>query len=1371
MAWQAAKDAVQRLWGRRFVRRVAYGLVAGATVLTVVPWLASRPEVLRWAVGKVDALVREETGLPLAIGSLEIHPVLGSVVVHDLRLGEDLLTVQRAEFRADVWSLLGPNRHLYSVRFDNPRLRLTEGGLAAIRLKDHPHREGPLPQFRLDRFSLTGGEIDLPEPVRGIPALHYLFDVQATGLGPNHVRVALSGAQLEVKGPAGWEKGRLDLNGEVSEPALVVREASARLGESQVRLEGRYAFGAAKGAERFEARLTGLLDLAQASRWGGATQPPLAGTLNLASTLQGSLARPVWTLSADGQELRPGLRAFLPGRLMLKGGGGTDHARLDQLRWSSPQGDLEAKGSWSSQAPIQATVQGTNIDLEAIGRTLRLSEFQGARGSFQAQVKGPGAGEALSRLDRWQATLKAAVTQHGLGTGGLDASLARGRATLARLKLDLEQVKLEGSGWASLGARGLGQLEGEGHVEVGADRVAQALRAWKVVDLDMEGRTTAQAKVRWSRGAGLELDGSAEVLQPRWHGAHADRVQARVVEIRGSDLRVKEIAVSKDEGWAGGDLWLTWARTAPGQPQMDMCFTASRLPVAEGLRAADLKDAEGKDLPLTGTGSGWVRLQGPYAHILMNGVAQVESGETYGIKVPAASSDFWMDLDTLQLKLSDVRVAEHPEWLSRSDAPPEGALSLAGRADMDFKAWTWWVELDGRLDTQLLALPGPRLQAQMEARLVGPITSPFGDLDLPEGRVGLSHGRVFFGDQSLEGLEGQASLERGRLASRLGFEGMARPVLELQVRRAGADLAGDLQLTISPESARTESLARGWTGDFLQDLSLSATANGTWSNGRALTWSGSLDHLAAQFAAFELHQTGPSALHGNALGAAVDLTLEGGGRGPAVQTAAQTAAQAAHLRLSGTVPFAPSAPMAIKVLGEADLGDMKSILDRVMEVDDYSLLSGVSVRGTGRFDILTSGTYFDPLLDGVISLDRGQLSLRGYQGAEDIQAEVVLKGRTLTVTEDKPVRGTLAHGDLRASGVVNWRLGGVESYAIKASLANFQLRDVPDGLDLQGSLQATLSGTEEGGVLRGRLQADRLNYQAEVKLADLLLRSSLSDSGGLTGLDLDDPLERIRLDLDLDLRAPWRFDTNLLKLEGRIDGPFQVLGTLAHPVPKGAMLFQPGGRVTNIFPAGDLVVERGSLTFSESRPLDPMIDIRGNITSIPGYTVNLDIRGTLSNLNIVPSSTPSLRQDEIVSILINPGNVANVGTAGASSGTTQSAISSGAGGALSGLVSTLAFAPVQDQLRRILGVDRVNVAFRPSSLGTSETEFTVAKSLNFLGQRSAAVFTHTKSGELSIDSGQAEWRFGNLILQFGFTKGGGVGLTPSGEIRHTWSPK
>ena len=1367
MLWHPAKDAVRRLWSRRWIRRVSYAVVAGAAVYTGVPWLATRPVLLHWAMHRLDTLVQAETGLGLQIGRLELRPALSGILFHDVRLGCDLLTVDQVELQVDLLSLLGPSHRIRALRLQHPHLRLTEAGLAAWHLKERPPRTEPLPRYHLDLFSLTGGEIVVPEPLRGLPALRYQFEVKGIGQGPNQVRLDLVGPQLAVRGPQGWEKGRLDLNGEVSEPALTLHEAYLRLADSQIRLGGRYTVVTARTPERVEARLTGVLSLSDAARWAGAGRPPATGTLDLAATLQGTLKQPTWTLQADGQDLRPAQAAFLPGNLELQASGGLDRAQVDSLRWDSPQGELQAEGLWSRTSPIQATVKGTNLDLETLGRMLRVTELKDTHATLQARLQGPTAGESPNRLDQWQGSLHLGLSQNGTEAGALAVTLDRSSATLEHLKLDLEALKVEGSGRAALGPHGLQQFEGQGRAEVGADQVARTLKAWEVTDLDMEGHARAEASLRWSHEAGLGLEGTVAVAAPRWHGARADSLQGQVA-IQGSDLWVRNIEARKDEGLGAGDLWLTWAALTPGQSQMDMCFTAHKLPVAEGLRAADLKTSEGGDLPLSGLASGWVRLQGPYAAITLIGNAQVESGECYGMTLPVASSDFWMDIPALRLKLSNLKVAERPDLLGPPDAPPEGALALAGQVDMDLQRWTWWVDLHGRVDSQLLSLRGPRFQSQVDATLLGPITAPFGSLELPEGKVALKRGRLFFGGRSLDGLEAQASLERGRLLGRVAMEGLARPLLELQATRRGLDLSGDLTLSVSPESAPTETLARSLTEDLLEDLTLTATAKARWEQGRELEWSGSLDRMAARFAAFELHQARPSVLRGNALGAAVDIALEGGAR---QAQADLTPGRAARLRLAGTVPFSSADPMAIQAQGSADLAHLKSILDVVMEVDDYNLLSEVKVEGTSRFKLLAHGTYLDPLLDGTLSLEKGQVHLRGYQGVEDLQAQVVFKDRTITITEDQPIHGTLAHGDLHLGGTMAWRLGGMNTYALKATLDNFQLRDVPDGLDLQGSLQATVEGTETGGVLKGKLKATRLSYQTEVKIADLILRSALADTGGLAGLDLDDPLDRIRLDLDLSLQSPWTFDTNLLKLEGRTEGPFQVLGTLAHPVPKGTLVFLAGGRLTNIFPAGDMVVDRGSLAFSEARALDPIIALQGSVTSIPGYTVNLDIHGTLSNLSIVPTSTPSLRQDEIVAILINPGNASSVGTAAATSGATQGAITSGIAGASTGLLSTLAFAPLQDQLRRTLGLDRVNVALRSNSLGTTETEFTMGKSVNLLGQRSAFVVSHKKSSELAITSGQVEWRLGGLVLQLGASKGGSSGAGLSGEIRHTWSPR
>jgi hypothetical protein len=1365
MTWSSAKESVKRTWGRRWVRRITYTLVGGTAVVTTGTWVLDRPFVYQWLVGRADVALRKETGLSLSVGQVEFHPLLGTLTLRDIAVGGDLLHVSRLDLQADPGSLFGSRPRIFSLRLDHPHLRITEANLAQIHLRERAPRKGPLPQVTLDLLALTGGEVEVPEPVRGLPATRFRFEVKGTGIGPNRLHVAFTAPQLIVKGPEGWEKGRIDFKGEVSEPVLLLHEGYFRLGDSQLRLTGRFDPRNPQKPEHLEARVSGVVGLAQALRWAGTgPRPPLEGSIDLTAAVRGTLAHPRWTFSADGLDLRPAETALEPGNLEIRAQGSLDQARLERLRWSSPQGSLEAEGAWAAHHQTRLRLHGEAISLDALGRAARVTELQGIRTALDAQVEGPADPAAFPHLDRWEGSARFSLSQNGRDAGGLSASLRQGLAQVQDLNLDLEALKVQGSARAQFGPRSLLDLQAQGAAQVEAAQVAHALTAWKVVTLDLGGRTQARAQVRWSAAKGLELDGEVEVGGPRWHGATADQLRAQV-EIRRADLRVHDIQVEKGEGRGGGDLWLTWGRVPKGQPQMDMCYTAFRLPVAEGLRAADVKDDDGRDLPLIGTGSGWVRLHGPFDHLLMEGQAQVESAEAYGIRIPAAASDFDMDLDTLRLRLGDVRVAERPDLLGEPGMEPEGALALTGKADMDIPGWTWRVDLSGRMDSQLLGLPGPHLQSQVKARLLGPITSPFGPIDLPEGYLAFSRGRIFLFGRSVEGLEGDLRLERGRLQSRLGTEGLARPLLTLQAKTRGTGLAGSLGLRVAQDTAHTASIASSLTEDLLEDLQAELDATGTWTPELGLRWSGHVTRLEGLFNAFELHQSGPSDLRGDATGANLDLTLQGGERG-----AAGPRGPAADIHLSGRAPFTTTAPLALQAKGSADLAHLKAILDRVMEVDEYSLLSDLKVNGGSRFDLLLHGTYQDPLLDGYLRLEQGQMRLQGYQGMEDLNAEFILKDRTLSIPEEHPLTGTLAHGQLRATGGLSWKPGGVDHYGFQASLGNFQLRDVPDGLDLQGTLNATLNGDEDGGMLQGRLRADHLSYQTEVKLSDLILRSALSDSGGLTGLDPDDPLDRIGLDLDLDLRNPWSFDTNLLKLEGKTDGRFRVQGTLAHPVPSGTLVFTPGGRITNIFPAGDMVVDRGSLVFKgESDRIDPIINLRGSVTSIPGYTVNLDVHGTLSNLSIVPSSTPTLRQDEIVAILINPGNVANVGTGASTSA--QGALSSGLASASAGLLTTLAFAPFQDQLRRTLGLDRVNVAVRSSTLGTTETDVTLGKSINLFGQRSAFVVSHQKSSELSITSGQVEWRFGGVILQLGVSQSGQSGLNPSGEIRHTWSPK
>ncbi|HJW08650.1 MAG TPA: translocation/assembly module TamB domain-containing protein, partial [Holophagaceae bacterium] len=792
----------------------------------------------------------------------------------------------------------------------------------------------------------------------------------------------------------------------------------------------------------------------------------------------------------------------------------------------------------------------------------------------------------------------------------------------------------------------------------------------------------------------------------------------------------------------------------------DMHFHAAHLPGQEGLKAADL------DLPMTGmVVDADARIHGALDHLLLEGRGVVSDGVYYGVSVPAASVACTLDIKTLALGIQDLRAAGSVAdlGLAEGGAPggkPKGDLAMQGSGTMDLDRLTADLRMAGEADTGILKLPLPPTQGTADIHLLGSLVEPFGTYTIPEGTLTFRGGRVNFEDQSLIGLEADLNHTKHELDAALGFQNRAERALSLKVRGQGETMDADLQLKVAPESAPTHALGAQFTGGLLQELHLLLNAQGSLSPA-GITWQGRLGQLEGDFGAFDLRQVRPTFLRGTDKSAHVDLELEGRQRGQEA---------GARVSVAGTLPFAMAEPMDLQSKGHMDLGNLKVILDHLLDVDPYSLFGEMRLQGLGDFDIHAHGTYADPLADGFVKLDQGRMQVGGYPSMEDLAFNVQLKGRDIVLPKEQPLKATLAQGDLTMDGLATWSVGGLEKYDFNIKLGGFQLRDLPgaDGVDMQGSLAMALKGDADGGTLKGRIDADRLSYQADLKLSDLILRSALSESGGLSALEVDDPLDRIDLDLDLRLSQPWICDTNLLKLEGVPEGSFKVMGTLAHPGLKGRMTFLPGGRVTNLLPAGDLVINRGYLNFTDPGATDPYISLNGDV-QLPGYLVTLDIHGTLSNLDIVPSSTPSLRRDEIVAILINPDYASTIGTA--SPGGAQGALNTGVASAGSGLLTTLALADLQERLRKTLGLDRVSVSFRTGSTGSLERDIRLGKTLTLFDRRVPFLVSQRKTGELTTTAAQIEWRFGGVILQLGVSQTAGSGLDPTGEIRHTWSPR
>ncbi|HJW32724.1 MAG TPA: translocation/assembly module TamB domain-containing protein [Holophagaceae bacterium] len=1370
------REGCRRLWARPWVRRITYALVGGATVLQVGGWILERPGTTRWVVSKIDAKVREETGLSFQLERVEARPFSGLLILHHVALGGDLLTIKRLEARFDPRSLASNTPRIHLIRIEEPVARISEARLQALKLKPHPKDPKPNPQVRLDLLQVVGGRVLVDGPAWGVPILDLPFQITGQGLGANRLRLGIQAPGIKVEGPSGPERGALELDADLSEEVLSLIRASISLGRSQVKAQGRYEVL----SQRSELHLKALADLAQASAWGK-LDTRASGEIRLATRLSGSLLKPRWSVDADGANLDTGIKGIQPGRLVLQAKGSDRGFTLEDLAWSSPQGTLAASGAWAKGGIPTLKFSVKELQGELPARFLRVQDLAQTRFSLQGQAQGPRDSAALARPDRWSVQVAAEASDAQGPAGTLDARLDAGQARFKAEDLRLGSLRLNAEGTAGVGAKGLTGLQGEGRLEVRAESVAKALQAWKITDLPMGGAVNAQAKVAFSPQEGLSLEGKVAVARPRWELEEADDVAA-LVRIRKDQLWVDQLTAHAGGGEVTGNLWLTWSKAVKGD-QLDMCFAASRVAASHGLRAAGLTD-EDIGVKLEGTGHGWARLHGPFNNLQMEGQATAEAASLevlgdpppastpspFRMKVPAASARFEMDIETLRMRLRDIRVASDLGSLEPGAAQPSGPLALKGELEMDIVRRTWWGRLTGLLDTGPFEtdLPLPRITGQADLLFEGPYVQDFGPWPLPRGHFKLTGARVLLGDRSLEGLNLNADLTGNHLRASLSKGTHGAPMLSVDATKSGTAVEGRLALKITPETCETEDLASRLTQDFMEDLRAEFQAQGRWSPEADLTWKGQLDRLEGTFPAFSLRQSKPSLLQGTGAGANLDLFIEGlqrKGLSPEGQLR-----PSASVRLKGSLPFSAAVPMGVRAEGSMELGDLKTIADVLLDIDEGSLLHSLRPEGQGTFNLLARGTYADPKLEGTLDVENANLRLAEYENIRELGLHVKFQERTISILPERPLTGTLNQGHLRAHGEVKWRPGGLDGYEFNAQLKSFQIQDPPDlqGLIMQGDLEATLRGDDSGGVLKGAITTSRLSYQTDIKLYDWLVNSALAESSVLSTLDPNDPLDKIRLDLDVKMDRPWELDTNLAKLEGRPEGAFRIQGTLARPGLKGRMVLEPGGRITNLLPAGDVVLSRGTFDFTDpDLPINPHLDLSGDV-QVPGYTVTVGITGTMANLNWQLSSIPRLSQSDMVAVLINPEYAQSAGT---TPGGSQGAVNSGLASASTGLLTTLALAAFQEQVRKTFRLDRVSVSVRTGTTGTTETDVILGKRVNLFGWKVPLIVSQRRSRDLTTTSGQVEWHFGGFTLQLGATQSQNSGVNPSGEIRHTWSPK
>ncbi len=345
----------------------------------------------------------------------------------------------------------------------------------------------------------------------------------------------------------------------------------------------------------------------------------------------------------------------------------------------------------------------------------------------------------------------------------------------------------------------------------------------------------------------------------------------------------------------------------------------------------------------------------------------------------------------------------------------------------------------------------------------------------------------------------------------------------------------------------------------------------------------------------------------------------------------------------------------------------------------------LTTGGRARLQAHIDGTPSAPRLDGQIQVSAGALRY------PDPQVVITGLSGTIRLAPDKitiaGLEGQANGGALHISGDVAYH--GLSIGPGKISITSEQL-----ALDLKGlrtELDSNLTlGLEEGRLgLSGSVTVLRGAYREPFTIAGGLM--SILQQQGITVASTGPPsmLDAMTLDVKVSTARDILVDNNYAKLEVGLD--LQAGGTIGQPGLTGRATVQEGG---NVYLGGNTYRISGdsSVDFINPTGIEPDLNVTAE-TQVSSYDIKLILNGTLQTLTPQFTSTPSLDQPDIVSLLLTGQTMQQGSVAQAAFGSQQLL------GYLSGeFLGTAGHAVGLDVLRVQRGLP--NVSFDPGLIAT-----------------------------------------------------------------------
>ena len=262
--------------------------------------------------------------------------------------------------------------------------------------------------------------------------------------------------------------------------------------------------------------------------------------------------------------------------------------------------------------------------------------------------------------------------------------------------------------------------------------------------------------------------------------------------------------------------------------------------------------------------------------------------------------------------------------------------------------------------------------------------------------------------------------------------------------------------------------------------------------------------------------------------------------------------------------------------------------------------------GETKGKIKIGGTLYEPLVDGQILIQDGTIKLKSLgQPLQKVAVDIQFADDTINI---KTFSGSMGGGSYSLTGKAGWKGLAMSDYALELTLDKLGV----DHRFFKGPLQGNMRLAQKNGkaLLVGKLLFE--NTTIDIPLVPELQNSELD----------------LALDLEFVAGKKVRLYNSYL-YDILVEGQAKFTGTVARPETAGRFNVLRG---TVSYLRTPFTIKEAFVDFTQFRSFIPVIHLEAS-TRLESTRVNLGIHGPMQAMEMKLTAEPSMRQQDIISLL------------------------------------------------------------------------------------------------------------------------------------------